>query len=151
MSENLKPLEKIEKIKITTQTILSLPESFSFPNGWTQRELLIHLWSWDDQFLEFCLAKKSARKKFQYAHEEEKLPYDKWNDIIIEKFEDMPFDEALELFETTRSELIRSFEKYAKLMSKKENAGKYDDIDKVMDVWQHDKLHLESGGIVPYL
>jgi len=152
LSDKLKPTEKIAKIKITTEAILSLPESFFFPNGWSQRQLLIHLWSWDDQFLELChTTKKSARKKFVYAHDGEKLPYEKWNDVIIEKFDDMSYEEAREIFEETRIDLIKSFEKFAKLIMKEGNEGKYDYIEKLMDLWVHDKLHLESGGIAPYL
>ena len=49
--------DHIKNFKAVTIKLYELPADFSLPNGWTRRELLIHLNSWDQEFVK--LTKKA--------------------------------------------------------------------------------------------
>ncbi|HUU79327.1 MAG TPA: ClbS/DfsB family four-helix bundle protein [candidate division Zixibacteria bacterium] len=152
MNEELDPSIKISHIKKTTDAVVTLPEGFSFPNGWTMKDLLIHLHSWDDELLKYSQAlKKGKDDKFVYDHKKLGMNYSNWNDFVIEKFSYLPFEEAKELFKSTRKKLIRIFEELLEIQKKETDPDKLKKINGVLDLWQHDKMHLEAGGIAPYL
>ncbi|NHJ04065.1 MAG: ClbS/DfsB family four-helix bundle protein [Candidatus Heimdallarchaeota archaeon] len=152
MNEELTASTKISNIKKTTDAILMLPEVISFPNGWIMKDLLIHLNSWDDELLKYSQAlKKSKDDKFVYDHKKLGMDYSNWNDYIIEKFSYLTFEEAKDLFTNTRKKLIKILEELIEIQKKETDPDKWKKIHSVLDLWQHDKMHLEAGGIAPYL
>jgi len=153
--------DHIENIKTVTTKLDELPTDFSLPNGWTKRELLIHLNGWDQEFAK--LAQKALdgglknfffkfesitaderailEKEFLFEHQEMDLDFIKWNDYKQEQMKEKTFKEVEELFKSTRKKVIALFEELAE--KKKEN--KY--TGQILSLWTHDREHLEQGGV----
>lgn len=146
--QKLSPKQHLEKTKKITKIILSLDDSFKSPNGWTRKELMIHLWSWDDQMLKGCQAKLADKsEEFKFDHQLKGIDYTKWNDLVIAEKKNLSFNETKKLFKETREKTLAMFEK---IISQPETITDEKNMfrnENVVTLWMHDKEHLEKGGI----
>ena len=153
--------DHIENVRTVTAKLYDLSEDFSLPNGWTKRELLIHLNCWDQEFVK--LTKKALNgelknfffkfegltaderaileKEFLFEHQEMDLEYTKWNDNKLEEKKEKTLDEVEALFRKTRVKAISLFEELAE----KEKGNKL--TSQILSLWMHDWEHLEKGGV----
>ena len=147
MTEDLTLDEKIENLKKTTDLVNSLPDDFTLKNGWTTKELAIHLWSWDNELMKLCEDKINDQcDDFQFDHDIQGMDYSKWNDYILGEKGDMSLKEARALFKKNRVKLIETFEKLVSIPEKYDEKN-FRNSARIMDIWQHDKMHLEAGGL----
>ncbi|MHA1243492.1 MAG: hypothetical protein ACTSP7_02850, partial [Candidatus Heimdallarchaeota archaeon] len=142
MTEKLSLEQNYANLEKTTEAILNLDDSFKLPNGWDRRDLILHLWSWDDELTKLCVKKLDGKcTDFQFGYEEMGIDYKEWNDQALEKKKDLSFEGAKELFTTTRKKL---FVLYKKLMPLPENEeldeNSFKRLTKIMGLWQHDKV-----------
>jgi hypothetical protein len=142
------PEQHLENTRKITDLILSLEEDFELPNGWKLRELILHLWSWDDQIINGCEAKLEGKcDEFKFDHQTREMKFDKWNDVILEENKDISLDEAKEMFKKSRERVLSLF--YA-LINQPETI---DDVksffrnENIVTLWMHDKDHLEKAGL----
>ncbi|MFW9924296.1 MAG: hypothetical protein ACFFDW_13510 [Candidatus Thorarchaeota archaeon] len=142
--------QKIANLKKATDVLLTLPESFSLLNGWNRRDLLLHLWTWDVEYIRLCEAKiKNKLKKFQFNYEELGMAYSNWNDYIMEKFEDLSEEDIKEQFITDRTKLLKLLEKL-KDLPENDVPKEYMQTNQILDLWQHDKMHLNGAGFAVF-
>ncbi|NHJ38589.1 MAG: ClbS/DfsB family four-helix bundle protein [Asgard group archaeon] len=147
MEQKLSPKQHLENTRKITKIILSLDENFELPNGWKLRELLIHLWSWDDQMINGCNAKLNGTcDDFKFDHQEKGMKYDKWNDVILEEKKDMSLKEVKKLFKDTREKVIKLFDKIISQPETIEDEKSMFRNENIATLWMHDKQHLEKGG-----
>ena len=147
MNEKISLEKKIENMKKTTEFILALDESFTIPNGWKTKELLLHLWSWDDEFVKICQFKmKDSLDQCKFEFQSMEMEYSEWNDYVLDKMKDVSFKEAKEKFKETRYKVLSIFEELIKLPETVEDEKSFLRTDRILDLWQHDKQHLEAGG-----
>ena len=148
MEEKLSPEQNLENTRKITELILSLDDSFELPNGWKIKELLIHLWSWDDQMINGCKAKLDGKcDDFKFDHQEKGMDFNEWNDLIIKEKKGLTLDESKKLFKETREKAIKYFEE---VISKPETIEDEKNLlrnENVATLWVHDKMHLEKGGL----
>jgi len=148
LSDKLSPADHLEKLRAITQLLLSLDATTVFPNGWTLRELYIHLWSWDDQMIKGCRAKFAGKwSEFKFDHQVKGISYEKWNDLILEEKQALSLAEARSLFQTTRTEAIAIYEKVISEPETIDDEKNFFRKEHVATLWQHDKHHLEQGNI----
>ncbi len=147
MNEKISLEKKMENMKKTTEFILALDESFTMPNGWKTKELLLHLWSWDDEFVKICQFKmKDSLDQCKFEFQSMEMEYSEWNDYVLDKMKDVSFKEAKEKFKDTRYKIIDLFEELIKIPETVEDEKSFYRTDRILDLWQHDKHHLEAGG-----
>ncbi|NHJ87351.1 MAG: hypothetical protein FK734_17940 [Asgard group archaeon] len=142
------PEEHLENTRKITKIILSLDDSFKLPNGWGLKELLIHLWSWDDQMINGCNAKLNGTcDDFKFDHQHKGIDYSQWNDLIINEKKNLTLAKTKKLFKDTREEVIALFDK---IISQPETITDEKNMfrnENIATLWMHDKQHLEKGGI----
>ena len=147
MTEKISLEKKIENMKKTTEFILALDESFILPNGWKTRDLFLHLWSWDDEFVRICQFKmKDSLDQCKFEFQSMEMKYSEWNDYVLDKMKDITFKEAKVKFKETRYKVLSIFEELIKLPETVEDEKSFLRTDRILDLWQHDKQHLEAGG-----
>ena len=148
MEEKLTPEQHIEKTREISKYILSLEDSFELPNGWRLKELLLHLWSWDDQMIKGCNAKLEGKcDDFKFEHQENDIKMEKWNDMKIEEKQNMSLDEVKKLFEKTREKNIKMMEKVLAEPETIDDEKNFFRKENIVTLWMHDKYHLEKGGL----
>ena len=153
--------DHIANLKTVTEMLNDLPADFTLPNGWSNKELLIHLNSWDQEFakltqkalngelknfffkFEELTADEKAilEKEFLFEHQEMNLEYTKWNNYRLEKMKDKTFEEVEELFRNTREKVMVLFEE----LSEKKKEDRL--TEQILSLWMHDREHLEKGGV----
>ena len=153
--------DHIENFNTITKKLAELPADFSLPNGWTKRELLIHLNSWDQEFIK--LTKKALsgelrnyffkfteltaeertilEKEFLFEHQEKNMVFTAWNDHKLEESKDKTFKEVEEQFTIDREEILTLFEELAEKQKEKKLTAQ------ILSLWMHDREHLEKGGV----
>ncbi|NHK31351.1 MAG: hypothetical protein FK730_08370 [Asgard group archaeon] len=147
MEQKLSPEQHLENIRKITKIILSQDEKLELPNGWKLRELLIHLWSWDDQMIKGCEAKLADKcDEFKFDHQEKEMKYNEWNDIILEENKDMSLADVKKLFKETREKTINLYEKIISQPETIEDEKSFFRNEKIAILWMHDKQHLEQAG-----
>lgn len=147
MNEKISLEKKIENMKKTTEFLLTLDESFTIPNGWKTKELLLHLWSWDDEFVKICQFKmKDSLDQCKFEFQSMEMEYSEWNDYVLDKMKDVSSKEAKEKFKETRYKIIDLFVELIKIPETVEDEKSFYRTDRILDFWQHDKQHLEAGG-----
>ena len=111
MNEKISLEQKLGNMKKTTEFLLALDESFTLPNGWKTKELLLHLWSWDDEFVRICQNKmKDDLDQCKFEFQSMEMDYSEWNDFVLDKMKDLNFSEAQKKFKETRSKVLSIFE-----------------------------------------
>jgi hypothetical protein len=139
--------QKIDNMKKTTEFLLTLDESFTLPNGWKTKDLLLHLWSWDDEFVRICQFKlKDSLDQCKFEFQSMEMEYSEWNDYVLEKMKDTSFKEAKEKFKETRYKILDLFVELIKVPETVKDEKSFYRTDRILDLWQHDKQHLEAGG-----
>ncbi|NHJ48774.1 MAG: hypothetical protein FK733_13400 [Asgard group archaeon] len=148
MEQKLTPEQHLESTRKITELLLSLDESFELPNGWKLKELLLHLWSWDDQMIKGCEAKLAGEcEDFKFDHQTKEITYEVWNDMILSDKKDLPFNEIKELFTKTRKKAIKIFEKVISQPETITDEKSFFRNETVVTLWMHDKHHLEQAGL----
>jgi len=151
LSEELSLQDKITIIKKLTDVLLKLPDSFSLDNGWNKRDLLLHLWTWDMEYIRLCTSKLANKlKKFLFEYETLNMTYSSWNDYNIEKHYELDFEEIKTRFQESRGKLIILFENLINI-PEIEATKECFLTKRILDMYQHDKMHLEAGGVAIYL
>ncbi|MHA1221433.1 MAG: hypothetical protein ACTSQB_06845 [Candidatus Heimdallarchaeota archaeon] len=146
MSDKISNEQKISYLEILTEKLLSLPESFSLPNGWKLRELYIHLWSWDDAVTKACEAKMADKlADFTFDHTKLGLTFSEWNDKIIADNSGLTLSDAKEIFTTTRKAIIDIYKKLITLPETIEDEKSFIHTDNLLSLFNHDKHHLEQA------
>ena len=147
MTEKISLEKKIENMRKTTEFLLALDESFTLPNGWKTKDLLLHLWSWDDEFMKICQFKmKDSIDQCKFEFQSMEIEYSEWNDYIMNIMKDFTYKEAQKKFKETRYKVLSIFEELIKLPETVEDEKSFLRTDRILDLWQHDKQHLEAGG-----
>ncbi|NHJ32443.1 MAG: hypothetical protein FK732_06245 [Asgard group archaeon] len=147
MNEKISLEQKLGNMKKTTEFLLALDESFTLPNGWKTKELLLHLWSWDDEFVKICQHKiKDNLDQCKFEFQSMEMDYSEWNDYMLDKMKDINFKKAQKKFKETRYKVLNIFEELIKLPETVEDEKSFLRTDRILDLWQHDKQHLEAGG-----
>ena len=148
MTNKISLEQKMKNTKKITELILDLPESFSLSNGWGLKKLLLHLWSWDDEFIKICEGKMNdALDQCEFEFKKMNMDYVEWNDYVLEKMSNLTLDEAKKKYKETRYKIITLFEKLIEFPETVEDEESFYRTDRILDLWQHDKQHLEAGGI----
>ncbi|MHA1307162.1 MAG: hypothetical protein ACTSQN_07700 [Candidatus Heimdallarchaeota archaeon] len=149
MTEKISLEQKYANLEKTTEAILNLDDSFKLPNGWDRRDLILHLWSWDDEMTKLCAEKLEGKcAEFKFGYEELGIDFNEWNDQALEKKKDLAYEEVKELFTTTRKKLLALYKKLMPLPKNEELDEKsFKRLANIMTLWKHDKTHLEKGGI----
>jgi len=148
MEQKLTPEQNIENTRKITKLILTLDENIELPNGWKLRELLLHLWSWDDQMIKGCNAKLEGKcDDFKFDHQEKGIKFDEWNDMILEQKKNLSLADSKKLFKETREKTINIFEKVISEPETIEDEKNFFRKENVATLWMHDKHHLELAGL----
>ncbi|MGC9778850.1 MAG: hypothetical protein HZR80_06365 [Candidatus Heimdallarchaeota archaeon] len=148
MTNKISLEQKMLNTKKITELILDLPVSFSLPNGWGLKELLLHLWSWDDEFTKICEGKMNdSLDQCEFEFKKMNMDYVEWNDYVLEKMSNLTLDEARQKYKETRYKIITLYEKLIKFPETVEDEKSFYRTDRILDLWQHDKQHLKAGGI----
>lgn len=151
MEKELSLDQKITNFKRLTKVLLDLPESFRQENGWNRRDLLLHLWTWDVEYIRLCTAKLDGKlDDFQYEFERLDMSYSNWNDFIMEKYSQLTYIDILEKFQEARKQLIKLFKKLAE-KPEVDVPREYFKTRKILDLWYHDRNHLLEGGVAIHL
>ena len=128
----------IAKLKITTDVLNDLTVDTVLPNGWTKRELLIHLSGWDDEFIQF--ADEMRKQKAFYAFYEE--DGETKNQQFFEDNKDLGYEEVNIKFQKLRKKLI---DVYQEIVEKYPQENK--EFLGFFSIWWHDIHHLKQAGI----
>ena len=101
-------LAAIEKLKTTTKLFLDLPDDTELPNGWSKRELGIHLKGWDEELIKIAehLKKGKAFIWEEFCPEEA----DVYNSRFLEQNKGVSKAEILSSFEKTRSVILKVYD-----------------------------------------
>jgi hypothetical protein len=138
----------LEKYKKVTKQILALDDSIELPNKWKLRELMIHLWSWDDQMIKGCEAKLEDKWcDFKFDHQEKGIDFNEWNGKILEEKKDVPLAEIKKLFKETRNKAVSMFEKVIAMKETIDDEKNFLRKENVATLWMHDKHHLDQAGV----
>ena len=137
MEEIIQTAERwIEKLKITTEMLLNLEDDTELPNGWTKREILIHLSGWDFEFIEFATEMRKNVKFYPFYEEEGEAK----NQRFLQEAKDLSLEDVLEKFKLLRNQLIDVYheivEKYPQ--ENREFLGFF-------SIWWHDAHHLKQA------
>jgi len=136
--EIINPQEGLEKYKKTTELILSLPESLVLQNNWGKKELVIHLWVWDKEFLKNLYAALEERKISWDEKFKNEETLNQWNDEQIKKYSKLSYEKVVNNFRKTRAEVIKLYEK---LLEKELS----DEEKTLFTLWLHDLHHLRQA------
>ncbi|MEA2069962.1 MAG: hypothetical protein U9O98_01580 [Asgard group archaeon] len=146
MTDNLTIEQNLQNLIKTTDIILSANKEISQPNGWKLREILIHLWAWDQEMIKGCQAKISGKgNEFQFAHQKQNMDMNKWNIEIIKQKDSLSFAEAKKLFAETRQKTIDLFRKVIKMPETITDKESFLRNENLVRLWFHDKHHLEQA------
>ncbi|MBD3192286.1 MAG: ClbS/DfsB family four-helix bundle protein [Candidatus Heimdallarchaeota archaeon] len=139
--------QNIKNLKQTSEFLLSLDENVSQSNGWTLREILLHIWSWDEQMIDACEAKiAGATDDDLFDYQKQGIEMDLWNEQMIEQKKDLSLEEVKKLFKETREKTIKYFEKFFANIETIEDEESFLRFETVVVLWQHDKHHIEQAG-----
>ncbi|NHJ87611.1 MAG: ClbS/DfsB family four-helix bundle protein [Asgard group archaeon] len=140
--------KKIELLKRTTNMLYSLTDSYKAPNGWGIIDVLIHIWTWDVEYIRLVEMKlKGEASKFQFEYEKLVMKYTIWNDYIMEKHRAITLRDARKQFLDTRKKLISLLEELIKKPETITDPKSYKRTESILEIWSHDQHHLERGGI----
>jgi hypothetical protein len=146
MEGNYSLEDHIANFQKTSELLLSLEPDVSQPNGWTLKEILIHLYSWDKEFIKVAESKIAGKKEFLFSHQEKEIDMDDWNVQQVAKYNDLSLKEVKELFKKTREKTISLFKRVIKQPETIENEDSILRNNKIVTLWFHDKHHLEQCG-----
>lgn len=130
----------IEKLKITTDLFLKLPEEAKLPNGWGKRELGVHLQGWDEEMIKIAEPLKHGKSFIWedfYAD-----PPDSYNAKFLERSKGKSIEEVISSFNQTRATIVKVYEDI--LNNHFQEDKKHTDY---FSLWWHDVHHLKLAGI----
>lgn len=138
MAEFLKKAESwFEKLKITTKIIKDVSSDTILSNGWDMRELYIHLYSWDNEFLKYAEELKQG-KPFHVILEES---IDEYNQRFFVENEGLDFAAVEKQFLQKRKQMISECEE---ILTKHPQNNK--EFVGFFCLWEHDVHHLNQAG-----
>ena len=147
LSKEISLKDKITNLKLSTDTLLTLPDYFELENGWKRKELLLHLWTWDVEYIRLCKKKIAKKLKgFKFEYEELGMSYTAWNEHIMETHRNLSEEEIEKRFIKDREKLVALFEKLKDTPEIKVPKNEYL-TTQILNLWTHDKMHLEAGGV----
>ena len=130
------------KLRLTTETFLELPDDVKLPNGWGKRELALHLEGWDDEMIKLSEHLKKG-KVFSWS---EFFPadfdVDAANKEILDRNKDLSDEEAIEKFKKSRKQLLEVYEDLIDNYFQNEKSF----LD-YFSLWGHDVNHLKQAGV----
>jgi len=130
----------IEKLKITTDLFLKLPDDVKLPNGWGKRELGIHLQGWDEEMMKIAEPLKKG-KAFNWE-EFYSDPPDSYNAKFLERSKGKSLAEIIEGFKRTRTTIIKVYEDFLEnhFLEDKKHSDYF-------TLWWHDAHHLKLADV----
>ncbi|MCG3217011.1 MAG: ClbS/DfsB family four-helix bundle protein [Candidatus Heimdallarchaeota archaeon] len=128
----------IEKLQTTTKLIKELPEDLELPNGWSIREITIHLQGWDEEFIKFSEKIKKGEPYFAFFSGQ----HDRYNQKFFEKNHNISLEQAKKQFAITREEITSVYENIANNYLQDDNK-----MLGFFSLWWHDVHHLKQTGI----
>ncbi len=138
-------LSKIDALRSSTDTILSLPHNWQALNGWGLKELFIHLQAWDEEYL--CILKgylrgESYLPKFcrfpEYKREDQMVFINLWNDQILKERKSLSFESVRDKFIQTRKNVLKEFS----ILWSDTNGLQHSFAIKITDLSAHDIEHV---------
>ena len=130
----------IEKLKLTTQLFLKLPDDIKLPNGWGKRELGIHLQGWDEEMIKIAEPLKQG-KAFIWEDFCVDSP-DSYNAKFLKRSKGKSAEEIITSFEKTRATMIKVYEDF--LDNYFQEGKKHEDY---FSLWWHDVHHLKQAEV----
>ena len=92
----------VENTKKTSEMLENLPDDIILPNKWRKKELLIHIWYWDDVWLRISERMISG----EHVEELNSTTYDEKNRKALEDNKHLSFDQVFKRYISTRKELL---------------------------------------------
>lgn len=142
--ENLKEqaMNWTNKLKLTTETFMELPEDVKLPNGWGKRELALHLEGWDEKMIEVSEHLIAGKPFIWIEYFPEDLDLDEVNQSFLDKNKKLSSAGAIKKFQDTRGQLL---DIYKEIIEKH-----FQDDKRLLDyfsLWGHDVHHLKQAGV----
>jgi len=128
----------IDKFQETTKLITKLHDDIIFPNGWTLREISIHLQGWDEEFIKF--AEKIKQGEPYYAFYSGK--HDRYNQTFFDKNHHLSLNQAKRSFIETREKMFVVYEDIIENYLQDDNK-----MLGFFSLWWHDAHHLKQAGV----
>ena len=128
----------IEKFKETTSLITNLNDDTTLPNGWTIREISIHLKGWDEEFIRFAEEIKQGEPYYAFYSGK----HDRYNQTFFDKNHNLSLQQAKEDFHFTRKKMFDVYEDVIE--------NYFQDDNKILgffSLWWHDVHHLKQAGV----
>ena len=138
---SIDPKKGLTNYRKTTELILNLPEDLKLPNnGWSKKDLLIHLWVWDREFIAVMKGALEGKPVVWDERFKDEDYLNRWNDEQIAAHRDKTLDEILRVFKEAREEVIALYETLLKHTLTEEQKT-------LFTLWQHDVHHLKQAGV----
>ena len=128
----------IEKLRITTKMVRTLPEDTVLTNGWDKRKLCIHLFGWDGEMINYAEELRQG-KPFHMFFEEET---DAYNQRFFDENVDVDLSQAEAQFLEKREEMVSVYEE---ILTKYPQDNK--EFVGFFSLWWHDVHHLKQAGV----
>ena len=128
----------VENTKKTSEMLENLPDDIILPNKWRKKELLIHIWYWDDVWLRISERMISG----EHVEELNSTTYDEKNRKALEDNKHLSFDLVFKRYISTRKKLLEIYDNKVKGTIKDEKS-----FLEFFSLWWHDKDHLSKAGI----
>ncbi len=141
MNDSVKKVKRwIEKLRITTDLFIKLPDESKLPNGWGKRELAIHLQGWDEEMIKLAeILKKGKTFNWEEFFAD---PPDTYNAKFLERSKGKSTEEILDSFKNTRMTMIEVYENF--LENHFQEDKKHSDF---FTLWWHDVHHLKLADV----
>ena len=142
--ENLKKqaLNWTDKLKLTTETFMNLPEDVKLPNGWGKRELALHFEGWDEEMIKVSENLIAGKPFIWTEYFPEDLDLDEVNQSFLDNNKILSSSEAIKKFQDTREKLIGIYERIIE--------NYFQDDKRLLEyysLWGHDVHHLKQAGV----
>ena len=142
-------LSKIRVLRESTEQLSNLPPDWLACNGWSLKELLIHLQAWDETYL--CILEYQQRGESyipqfcrfpDYNKENQMIFVDRWNNQIINKRKNLSLKEIRAHFIQTRQ---RVFKEFGELWSDEAGLQNPSIAIRIDDLSSHDTEHMAKS------
>ncbi|MHA2504195.1 MAG: hypothetical protein ACXAE3_15155 [Candidatus Kariarchaeaceae archaeon] len=136
----------------------SLPEDTEF-GEWSFSQLLIHLWTWDEEMMRLLDAQMEGMIKnlryedlseedkgdmdgfFQFEYQQLGISFEAWNEMMFSRYEDLSTTQLRTNFLLGRKRLFVTYQRHITHFHDQQ-----DITDQTIGLWKHDIHHLKASG-----